>query len=503
MKLTLAVVFFCACLSLPAAAQTLKPKITFKCDAPYYGNLWWTVNNLRNRASDHRKFWDERFGVMDAEREMLGRFAGAVNPYRQRFREWESTPLAAAIERGPMVGLFMAASSSLEAVMAAQVTLSEDLGDARNRLHNLLSASDINTVVKTLAHFEPRFSEVWAQAQPRQLAYAQQVQQILNRNAAFVSDFLRRAATFYGAPLDEPIEFRVHFLWSPSPQGGLSTLTERHIFCETSQNEDPRRFALSVLHEVCHYLSAAAPARVKHRRTERFLSRGFYFPVTLVEESLATALAQGCAGKRLAPEWFNSDQPWVSHFGGKVDKVARSLLPLIQKMTDARETLSELRMEEMADVCRTTLAPRPSDYASACLLVGSQPTREYFVTRLSEGGLRAFADYSQVDALIRERDGRLDRWFNRVYLVSGTDANLFNASQWLLPIGRMTFDALCRQHKKFIYTVKNGSRVEFVIYAEDNDGIKVVIDHFKELRQLDEGLNTVKLGNWEIRKLGN
>jgi hypothetical protein len=164
-------------------------------------------------------------------------------------------------------------------------------------------------------------------------------------------------------------------------------------------------------------------------------------------------------------------------------------------MADARETLSESRMEEMADVCRTTLAPRPSDYASACLLVGSQPTREYFVTRLPEGGLRAFADYSQVDALIRERDGRLDRWFNRVYLVSGADANLFNASQWLLPIGRMTFDALCRQHKKFIYTVKNGSSVEFVIYAEDNDGIRVVIDRFKELMQLDEGLNIVNLGN--------
>lgn len=491
MKIKLAAVLLCAWLCLPADAQTLKPKITFQYDAPYYGNLWWTVNNLCNRASDHHKFWDRRFGVTDAEREMLGRFAGAMNPYRQQFREWESTQLAAAIERGPMVGLFMAASSSLEAVAAAQVMLSEDLGDARTRLHNLLSPSDINTLIKTLAHFEPKFSEVWAQAQARQLAYAQQVQQILNQNATVVSDFLSRAATFYGAPVDEPIEFRVHFLWSPSPQGGLSTLTERHIFCETSQHEDPRRFALSVLHEVCHYLSAAVPARVKHRRSERFLSRGFYFPVTLVEESLATALAQGCAGKRLAPEWFNSDQPWVAHFGGKVDRVARSLLPLIQRITDARETLSESRMEEMADVCRATLAPRPSDYASACLLVGSPPMREYFVTHLPAGGWRASADYSQVDALIYERDRRLNRWFNRVYLVSGADVNLFNASQWLLPIGRMTFDALCRQHKKFIYTVKNGPRVEFILYAEDNEGIKVVIDRFKELRQLDEGLNLV------------
>jgi len=494
-KIKLAAALFCTGWCLPAEAQTLQPRITFRCDAPYYGNLWWTVNNLRNRASEHRQFWEERFGMSDDERERLGQFAGAVNPYRQQFRAWESTPLAAAIERGPMVGLFMAASSSLEAVAAGQMALSEDLGDARHRLHNLLSSSDLNTVVKMLAHFEPKFSEVWAQAQPHPLTYAQQVQHLLNQNATILSDFLSRAATFYGAPLDEPIEFRVHFLWSPSPHGGLSTLAERHIFCEISQNEDPRRFALSVLHEVCHYLSAAAPARVKHRRSERFLSRGFYFPVTLVEESLATALAQGCAGKRLAPSWFHSDQPWVSHFGGKVDKVARALLPLIQQMIDARETLSESRMEEMADVCRATLAPRPPDYASACLLVGSPPTREYFVTRLPEGGWRAFADYSQVDALIRERDGRLDRWFNRVYLVSGADANLLKASPWLLPVGRMTFDALCRQHKKFIYTVKNGSRVEFILYAEDDDGLKVVIDHFKALRQLDEGLNPVNLGN--------
>jgi hypothetical protein len=75
--------------------------------------------------------------------------------------------------------------------------------------------------------------------------------------------------------------------------------------------------------------------------------------------------------------------------------------------------------------------------------------------------------------------------------VSASDTNLFTAQQWLLPLERMTFDALRSQHKQFIYTVKNGSRVEFILYAEDNDRIKIVIDRFKDLTQLNEGLNTV------------
>jgi hypothetical protein len=490
-KLKLTVVAICLLLCLPAVAQSGKPKITFQCDAPYYGNLWWTVNNLRNRASDQRKFWDERFGVSEAERERLGQFAGVVNRSRRQFREWEAAREAAALERGPMVGLFMAASSSLESVTAVQVTLSEDLGDTRHRLHNLVSSNDINTIVATLAHFEPKFSEVWEQVGAREKAYAQRVQQLLNKDAPLINDFVNRIAAFYGARLDEPIEFRVHFLWSPSAQGGLSTLAERHIFCETSENEDPRRFVLSVLHEVCHYLSANTPARFKYRRSEKFLNKGVYFPLTLVEESLATALAQGCAGKKLTPDWFASNTPWVSHFGGKVDKVARRLVPIVQKMVDVHETLSESRMEEIADLCQAALSPQPKDYASNCLLVGSQPTRDLFLTRLPEAGYRPLADYSQVDALIQERDARLDRWLNRVYLVSASDMNLFSAQQWLLPVERMAFDALRSQHKQFIYTVRNGSRLEFVLYGEDNDHIKTVIDRFKTLTQIMEGLNAV------------
>ncbi len=483
---TAGIVPFCS----PASAA---PRFTFSCDTPFLLNLYWTVAALTDEASDQRKFWEARFGLTDDEREALDRLGQLLPRLRGRYQVWEADTALTPFTSGPMVGLFIAPMSSYEQRVQMAMATTSDLGTVRGRMPEL-SFAEINTLVGACSKFFGRFDHLWETVAKTPQAVAASVRPALARHGPRLEEFLTRTARVYGVTGEPAINFQVHFVWSPRATGGQCTLLENQIIVETSAREDPQRFLLGMLHEVCHHFSALAPTPTKYRRTDAFLTNGAYFPPTLLEEALATALAEGVGSRHFAPTLFTSEAPWVDHHGGRVDRAAKAIVTVLEELFDRRQTLDPARMREIADRCERALAPRPRDFTTMSLVTGRKELRDHLRAGISQGsGLRYGMEFREL-ALQERPHSDLPAWFNRIYLLSGesdlaADAPL--AMRWPLPLARPEFEALRAQHARFVHTRIDGARREFVLYAPDDSQLRTVCDAFKQLLRVREGAQPV------------
>lgn len=283
--------FFVLLLICWTAPLVAAPRFSYECDATYLANLYWTVSNLTDPNSEYSKYWERKFGFSAEDREALDKLGQTLQRLRGRYKVWESDSVLTPLASGPMVGLFMAPMSSYEQRVQVAMATSSDLGTVRGKMPDL-SFTETNTIAGTCGRFLGKFDSIWEGLSRTPTQSATRVTALLQQNEQKVDEFASRSARVYGvtpsppAPLPRAgegggvrVRFKAHFLWSPRQVGGQCTLVENHIFCETSEREDPQRYLLGLLHETCHYLSASVASPTKYRRSEAMLENGIYFPL--------------------------------------------------------------------------------------------------------------------------------------------------------------------------------------------------------------------------------
>ncbi|HEY8945104.1 MAG TPA: hypothetical protein VIM73_12620 [Polyangiaceae bacterium] len=459
-------------------------------------NLSWQLDCLAGLHACSRAAYEELWG--DTLRDRTG--------LRSALRRWAELR---SRNRGPVGELSPTSPTQLplpklnpdlwQRVRLASLS-APDTAHYESILYALTDRSTAKALRDVVEEFDASFDGLWRRALP-ELERAIGEQRTLQARSD-VGLTIRRVADFYGADLGRHPQITFDMLFRPehvSPTHATQVLDRGLI--EVVSSEPPALRIQVPLHELFHFLFASAP----HDRLERLAQRfaGSTNPDALaayglLDEVLATGLAQGVLGRRLTPEQFQQKlaAPRRLFADEFVDAVAKALLPTLEEIVtrpDARDAVfsAEFHAAYLGAVARAYpngLPPGAHLRPLACAY--SKELESAYRTLHARSGARLVASTAEPDteearALLEERH----TWGRGLLLKPDQLGSLRRYNRVLGAADVLEIARAARRGASFAYANRvPGTGPVFVLVADDHGGAEALLQRFFELGAMFSGL---------------
>lgn len=296
-------------------------------------NLIHWVDNLAGSSSGktitvYRRYWEERFGPHTSEdRQHLARFARVRSMVIQAAPRLANERGCLPIDEERMTWRQIFKSESMQ---------SRSIEEFAQRLGPRLAAADREAVVACLRHFQPRFDRAF-----EQMGHARRFRPKLER---FLKDgrltgYLAEVAAFFDVDTASLPPMRISLMALPADGPTHAEADGDDLLIEIRPNDSPQEQIQVISHEATHFIMR----RLGVDRIDRLASQSYgageagALVWRYLWEGLPTALGQGVAEARLAPEIFSLFRPWY-HID-EIDQFAHAIYPVVSKAMRERRPL--------------------------------------------------------------------------------------------------------------------------------------------------------------------
>jgi len=344
----LAVLLLAACAArapAPAEAPAVASLPRFEVSISRLANLVHWVDNLAGSSQGktiraYRRYWADRVGFPDErDRELLGEWTAL------RYKNIPAQPAPILNERGCLP--WPAEEPGWRHRFLVRSYDAASIDDFVASMEGDLDASERARLREILLAFEPRFDEIWNEMTflPR---FKKSFEAYLRDSG--MRPFLGQVARFFGVDPAAHPPGRIHLMALPADSGTHAQANGRDLLMEIRPNDTPVEQIQVIAHETAHYLWHLVPperddelAREVHEASER----GAVIWRRL-RESLPTALGQGLAEARLAPQRFGLRHRWY-HVDAD-DAFAKTIYPVVDKAFREGRGIGDGFMEEVVRI---------------------------------------------------------------------------------------------------------------------------------------------------------
>jgi hypothetical protein len=475
--------------------STVSHGITYTFRASRLANLAWQLDCLADLGPCSRPayeaLWREKFEGDPSLRPALERWSALRHAARGRVGDVNSQSSSALPL--PKRNADLAQRVRLASVLAT------DAADYQ-RLVRILTSSETASVLRgVLQRFDAAFDDIWRQALPALKRAVSEQAALHARND--IAEAIQRVEAFYGADLGA--ERAIHFELLFRPQHHSAThalqLLDRSLI-EVVETEPPALRVQVPLHEMFHYLFASASEQKLDALATRFAESSNPDALAaygLLDEVLATGLAQGALARKLTPKELEAKLgvPEKLYADPYIDAVAKAFLPdleLYLSLPAEREAVFSpaffgAYLQAVARAYPRGLPPAAQLRPMACAY--SAEFEKAYQALLAGAKSPIIGSSDQPDS--EDARGLLEArpsWA-RVFLLKADRVSLLSRyAKFVSPEVAKTIREAARQGGSFAYAARApGSGPVFVLAAESNDDAERLVREFLGLNAMFSG----------------
>lgn len=312
---------------------------------------------------------------------------------------------------------------------------------------------------------------------------------------------IERAFAFYGGDAGAPMTMRFDLLYRPEhPSADFATQLLDHGLIEVVGSAKPEVAMQPPVHEMFHYLFASAGFSKLDDLASRFVTSadpnalGAY---GLLDEVLATGLAQGVLGGELAPTELQErlaiprklyDDPFI-------DAVTKAFLPelraLLQKPKPGGTVFSPEFQPAYLDAVKTAFPrglPPAAELRPLACAYSKDFQKAYDALRAASAsplvGSSDQLDEEDTRALLEDHS----TW-SRVLLLKTTELGVLHRYAKSVPGAEAALHSAARHNQRFAYATRvAGSGPVFVLVADDDQQARQLVAEFIRLESPFAGL---------------
>ncbi len=324
----------------------------------YVANLFHWVDNLAETANGrtqpaYYRAWFGRFGPLDPEdRELLAAFR------KVRMREFKPRPATADTAGSGCLPSEPDVPSRRQLLNAAAM-LASSVPDLEQRARLFLLPEEVDAVAAALNRFSGRFDFLWAEFDWL-LAFQRDFDRFLAEPVT--RQWIAAMARFTGAEEYSTASTLFSFVAVPSEEYGThAEASERALLLEVRPGDSIAAQVPVIFHELVHDFQRRAPPVERAELAAKYVREGYRgaMAFALLREALPTALGQGLAQLRLAPDSYDPSLPW--YHVESIDHYAHALLPVVSRAFDAGQRFAEVSPAPViAALDDVTLAEAPA-----------------------------------------------------------------------------------------------------------------------------------------------
>jgi len=307
-------------------------------------NLVHWVDNLAGSSIGktsgiYRRYWQERFGALTpSDRAALEAFARIRNlPIPSRADLANETGCLPLEDGTPgWHQRFMAESMRAGSLRQFVGSLAGSLGEA-----------DRAELLASLETFRPRFQKVW-----KDMGFVHAFERRFDRyfEEGGLKGYLLEMARFFGVAGASLPAMKVSFIALPDGGRTHAEADDDYLLVEIRPDDTPQDQVQVIAHEAAHFMMQRMTFAEQDALARQAFAAGAaggaawrYF-----WESIPTALGQGLAESRLAPQRFSLSNPWY-HIP-QIDRYAKLIYPVIEESMKRPETIHDGAVARMVDL---------------------------------------------------------------------------------------------------------------------------------------------------------
>jgi hypothetical protein len=319
---------------------------------------------------------EDRFGLEDADRELLKKYALIRAEIAAKARK-ESPEPSFEDPFGPE-GRFPPARADLQDRYVAAVLASPEPAALTRSLAGIVEPQDAEVVSALLSRLAPRAGQLLVPVQ-NYAAESQALQAALSGPA--VQQLLSAFWTFAQIP-PETLSLQVHPVWAPPDADFEAMLLGQRVLVTMPEGRaGGLQPAALVAHEAGRFLLSRLPPAQKSTATTRFTERaGFRGEPFAFVEGLLDALSHGLAAPLMASGPAEVP-PWPGDARRK--RLAEALTPLLRETLAARRPLNGEFALRAAELERQANPPRPADFVTGSMVIGEEDTVALFKSQVA------------------------------------------------------------------------------------------------------------------------
>jgi len=308
-------------------------------DVSYVANLFHWVDSLAETSNGltqpaYYRAWFGRFGPLDAQdRERLAAFR------KVRLREFRPRS-ATADTAGSGCLPSEPDTPSRRQMLNAAAMQATSLPDLEQRARAFLLPEEADAIGAALVHFSERFDFLWAEFDWL-VAFRAEFDAFLAEPVT--RQWIAAMARFTGAGEYSTAPTLFSFVAVPSQEYGThAEASERALLLEVRPDDSIAEQVPVIFHELVHDFQRRVPPIERAELAGQYVREGYRGAManSLLREALPTALGQGLAQLRLAPDAYRPELPWY-HLES-IDRYAHALLPLVSRAFDSGQRFAEI-----------------------------------------------------------------------------------------------------------------------------------------------------------------
>ena len=345
----------CAAREAKPAAQAAPSPATslpgFEVTISRFANLVHVIDNLAGSSQGktigaYRGWWADRFGFPgERDTDLLAAWTGL------RYKTFARRPPRILNDEGCLP--WSEPEPGFRHRFRVRSYEAESIGEFVRSMEGDLTPEEMEKLSEILAAFEPRFDEIWKET--TFLARFKTSFEAYLRDSG-IRPYLGEVARFFGVDPDAFPPGRIQLMALPADSGTHAQADGRDLLMEIRPDDTPLEQIQVIAHETTHYLwQLVSPARndAFARQVHGASPRGAVIWRRL-RESLPTALGQGLAEARLAPQRFGMHYPW--YHTDEVDRLAKSIYPVVEAAFREGRGIEEGVLDEIARAAEATTA---------------------------------------------------------------------------------------------------------------------------------------------------
>lgn len=324
----------------------------------------------------YRAAFEDRFGLDDADRELLKKYALIRAEIAARARKEAPEP-SFEDPFGPE-GRFPTARPDLADRYAAAVLASPEPAALGRSLSGIVEPQDAEVIAALLSRLAPRVGQLLVPVQN----FASEIARMqASLDGTGVQQLLRAFMAFVQIP-PGTLLLNVHPVWAPPEADFEAMLLGDRVLVTVPEGKAAglQQAALAV-HEAGRWLLSRLPPSQKSVVTTRFAEKAGYRgePFSLVE-GLLDALSHGLAAPLMAAG-PGEVPPWPGDAARK--RLAEALTPPLREALAARRPLNGEFALRAGELERQANPPRPADYVTGSMVIGEEDTVALFKSQVA------------------------------------------------------------------------------------------------------------------------
>lgn len=468
-----------------AHAEARGPQITVEYRASYPANFLWLVNTLAGDAHSNTEafqaYW-RRIGCARPDDE------AQLAVFRQVRDRYHGEYLPAPSDERFVVPV-SPNEGDLHQRCQSIFLSSSTMDEAWSKAEVLLTDADRERLQAVFAHFQPGFEAHWKRCgylhdyRARFVEYARSHE---------LSALLGDAARFLGVPDQAALPVRVIFLFTPSSQHTYGRAVGRDLVVEVPEGQGPEAQVDVVVHELCHYFYDRGGVEHDAAFMTRFFGTGDRHAGPawgLLNEGLATAIGEGLAMERLAPDTFTRtlSKPLGWYNDDRIDRFAKALYPDLREAIRAGRTFRDLSPAMLSAYDRALghRSDDPKTYLASYCLVDGFSRRQGF-----ERYFKQVPPRSVWHSTFASAPRMLERYPAQTVVVAAQASDLpaIEASAEAYGISKEQHAALRRYERAILVVRRPVNGYLFLVYGRTPEALDEAMARFGGLDRFNEGL---------------